>query len=239
MTEERIAKRIARAGICSRRDAEKLIIAGKVKINNKLIDTPAIKVTDKDIVSVNGEVLDSKEDTRLWVYHKPKGLVTSHKDDRGRTTVFETLPPDLPRVISVGRLDLNSEGLLLLTNDGDLSRYLEHPTTGLSRKYRVRAYGNIKQPKLDTLKNGVKLEGIQYGPIEAAIESSKGDNTWLSVILHEGKNREIRKVFEYMDLTVNRLIRVSYGDFQLGKLPMGDVKEVPYNKVKKILSEMK
>lgn len=236
--EERIAKRIARAGICSRRDAERLIAEGEVLLNGKVVTTPATKVTDQDVISVRGQTIGAKAPPRLWIYHKPKGLVTSHKDEKGRDTVFDHLPPDMPRVISVGRLDLNSEGLLLLTNDGELSRYLEKPASGMAREYRVRAFGDIDPAKLEQLKEGITVEGIRYGAIEAEIEKKQGSNLWLRMVLHEGKNREIRRVLEHLGLQVNRLIRVSYGSFALGKLPVGQIKEVPYGQVQRLLKQL-
>lgn len=225
---ERIAKRIARAGICSRREAEALIEAGKVQVNGKKITSPALNVSGSDTISVNGKILGEAEATRLWLYHKQAGLMTTHKDPEGRPTVFDVLPKNMPRVISVGRLDLNSEGLLLLTNDGALARKLELPSTGWIRRYRVRAHGSITPKMLGEMKRGVTVDGVQYGSVEASIEKSVGDakNTWLVVSLKEGKNREIRKIFEHFHCQVNRLIRQSYGPFNLGNLPRGEVKEV-------------
>lgn len=223
---ERIAKRLARAGVASRREAERMIEAGRVSVNGKQLDTPAFTVTARDQIEVDGKPLAPKEPPRLWRYHKPPGLVTSHSDERGRRTVFEALPKDLPRVISVGRLDLTSEGLLLLTNDGELARQLELPSTGWSRRYRARAYGKTTQDKLDTLKAGIEIEGRQTGPIEATLESEKGDNVWIEVMIREGKNREVRRALETLDLKVNRLIRTSYGPFQLLTLQRGAVDEV-------------
>ncbi len=224
---ERIAKRIARAGVCSRRDAEKLIADGRVKVNGKVLDTPAFLVTEADKVQVDGTVVAEAEATRLWRYHKPSGLVTSHKDPEGRPTVFQKMPPELPRLISIGRLDLNTEGLLLLTNDGALARELELPSTGWVRRYRVRAHGRIEQPVLDGLKKGIEIEGVRYGEIDARLEKVQGGNVWIAMSLREGKNREIKKVLEHLGLQVNRLIRISYGPFQLGDLERGEVKEVP------------
>jgi 23S rRNA pseudouridine2605 synthase len=234
---ERIAKRLARAGVASRRDAERMIAEGRVRVNGTVLSSPAFNVTDTDKITVDGNQLGGKERTRLWRYHKPSGLVTSHRDEKGRETIFDYLPEDLPRVISVGRLDLTSEGLLLLTNDGELSRHLELPATGWSRKYRVRAFGSITQDKLDKLKTGVRIAGISYGPIEATLEKVQGDNVWVNVVLREGKNREIRKVFEYLGLKVNRLIRTSYGPFQLGKLEEGDVEEIGYKAIAEALGK--
>lgn len=224
---ERIAKRIARAGICSRRDAERLIEDGRVKVNGKVLNTPAFLVQAGDRIQVDGTALPEAESTRLWRYHKPSGLVTSHKDPEGRPTVFQKLPPELPRLISIGRLDLNTEGLLLLTNDGALARELELPSTGWVRRYRVRAHGKIEQIALDQLKKGIEIEGVRYGEIDARLDKVQGGNVWVSMSLREGKNREIKKVLEHMGLQVNRLIRLSYGPFQLGDLQRGEVKEVP------------
>lgn len=226
---ERLAKVIARAGICSRRDAERLVEEGRVSVNGKKIDSPALNVTDDDTIIVNGKPLPRAEGTRLFVYHKPLGLVTTARDELGRPTVFDNLPKGLPRVISVGRLDLNSEGLLLLTNDGGLARHLELPATGWKRRYRVRVHGTVKATALEKLKDGITIDGVKYDRIEAEMEKGKQDasNTWLDVALREGKNREIRKIMEHLDLKVNRLIRTSYGPFTLGDLPIGAAKEVP------------
>ncbi len=229
---ERIAKRIARAGVCSRREAEKLIEAGRVLVNDKKITSPALNVSETDKIEVNGELLAGKEKTRLWLYHKPTGLVTTHKDPQGRPTVFAALPKSMPRVISVGRLDLNSEGLLLLTNDGELARKLELPATGWKRRYRVRAHGVLNKGVLAAMQKGVTVEGIKYGSVEAVIDKKQGGNSWLTVSLTEGKNREIRKIFDHFNCKVNRLIRLSYGPFVLGSLPKGDVKEVPEKTLK-------
>ncbi len=223
---ERIAKYLSRAGIASRRDAEALIAAGKVRMNNADVTHPAVFVNPGDMVVVNGKPVSEPERTRLWRYHKPDGLVTTHKDPEGRPTVFEKLPPDLPRVISVGRLDLTSEGLLLLTNDGALSRQLELPATGWLRRYRVRVHGGVAPEKLQRLAAGMVVDGEQFGPIEAAVDSVQRANTWLSVSLKEGKNREIRRVMDALLLPVTRLIRVAYGPFQLGLLERGAVEEV-------------
>jgi 23S rRNA pseudouridine2605 synthase len=224
---ERIAKFLARAGVCSRRDAERLIGEGRVKLNGKVLDTPAIKVNPGDRVSVDGRSIGAAEPTRLWRYHKPSGLVTTHRDPAGRPTVFDHLPSGLPRVISVGRLDLNSEGLLLLTNDGALARRLELPASGLIRRYRARAYGRIDQGELDALKDGITIDGMRYGPIEATLERGQGANCWIHVAIAEGKNREVRRVLEAIGLKVNRLIRVAYGPFNLGTLGPGEVEEIP------------
>jgi 23S rRNA pseudouridine2605 synthase len=224
---ERIAKWLARAGVASRRDAERLIADGKVKLNNNKVTHPATFITPGDIVVVSGKVVDEPERTRLWRYHKPDGLVTTHRDPEGRPTVFEKLPNDLPRVVSVGRLDLNSEGLLLLTNDGALARKLELPSTGWLRRYRVRVHGEPDPQALASLAHGVTIEGVRYGPIDAGLDSRKGENAWLSVSLREGRNREVRRVMQHLGFTVSRLIRIAYGPFQLGTLPRGAVDEVP------------
>jgi 23S rRNA pseudouridine2605 synthase len=223
---ERIAKFLARAGIASRRDAEALIAAGKVRMNNAEVTHPAVFVNPGDLITVNGQAVSEPERTRLWRYHKPDGLVTTHKDPEGRPTVFDHLPPGLPRVISVGRLDLTSEGLLLLTNDGALSRMLELPTTGWLRRYRVRVHGGVDPAKLRRLADGMVVDGVRFGPIEAAVDSIQRANTWLSVSLREGKNREIRRVMDALLLPVTRLIRVAYGPFQLGNLARGATEEV-------------
>ena len=224
---ERIAKAIARAGLCSRRDAERLVTEGRVKLNGKVLASPAVNVTPQDVIQVDGRPLPNKEDSRLWRYHKPAGLVTSHKDPDGRRTVFDALREQLPRVISIGRLDINTEGLLLLTNDGELARLLELPATGWIRRYRVRAYGRPDPQGLERLKGGITLEGVHYGPIDAQIDKMQGDNAWLTIAIREGKNREVKKICEHLGLQVNRLIRTSFGPFQLGDLERGQVAEVP------------
>ncbi len=224
---ERIAKWLARAGVASRRDAEKLIAAGEVSINGSRIAHPATLVSPGDVVAVRGVAIDAPERTRLWRYHKPPGLVTTHRDPQGRPTVFEELPQDMPRVISVGRLDLTSEGLLLLTNDGALARRLELPSTGWVRRYRVRVHGHPDERRLAALAKGVSIGGVPYGPIDAGLDSRQGDNAWLTVSLREGRNREVRRVMAHLGLGVTRLIRIAYGPFQLGTLPRGAVHEVP------------
>ncbi len=223
---ERIAKALAHAGIASRREAERLIKQGRVSVNDKILKTPAFKVYPCDDVRVDGELVGQRPPTRVWRYHKPTGLLTTHNDPRGRETVFQTLPPDMGRVISVGRLDINSEGLLLLTNDGELARVLELPSTGWTRRYRVRVYGNTSERALTKLANGAVADGVVYGPMEVVIDHRTGANAWLTVSIKEGKNREVRKVLQGLGLTVNRLIRVAYGPLQLGALKRGNISEV-------------
>jgi 23S rRNA pseudouridine2605 synthase len=223
---ERISKLLARAGIASRRDVERMIMEGRVAVNGKVLETPALNATLADRIEVDGEPIRGIERTRLWLYHKSSGLVTTNSDPEGRPTVFESLPDDLPRVMSIGRLDINTEGLLLLTNDGGLARVLELPTTGWLRRYRVRAYGEVDQAKLDTLKDGIAVDGVLYGAIDATLDRSQGHNVWITMGLREGKNREIKNVLGALGLEVNRLIRISYGPFQLGDLAEGRVQEV-------------
>src|SRR5580704_543927 len=223
---ERIAKVIARAGLASRREAENWIAAGRVAVNGAVIGSPAFNVTAGDRISVDGEPLPAREPTRLFLYHKPRGLMTTHADPQARPTIFQKLPSNLPRLISVGRLDFNTEGLLLLTNDGALARALELPATGWLRRYRVRAHGSVTQAELDALRDGVTISGIHYGAIEATVERLQGSNLWLGFAIREGKNREVRNVLGHLGLTVARLIRVSFGPFQLGELAEGTVEEV-------------
>lgn len=222
----RIAKAIAHAGLCSRRDAEAWIAAGRVAVNGKVLATPAHVVKPSDKITVDGKPLPEAQSVRLWRYHKRRGLVTSHRDPQERKTVFESLPPGLPRVVSVGRLDINTEGLLLLTTDGELARHLELPSTGWLRRYRVRAHGHVAQEALDRLRQGVTIDGVHYGPVEARIDREQGSNLWLTISLREGKNREVKQLAEHLGLTVNRLIRVSFGPFALGDLDEGAVDEV-------------
>ncbi|WP_414693902.1 pseudouridine synthase [Phenylobacterium sp.] len=229
-----MAKALARAGVASRREVERLIEAGRVALNGKTLTTPAVKVDPGDVLTVDGQVVNEAEPARVFRYHKPPGLMTTHKDPQGRPTVFEALPKDLPRLISIGRLDLNTEGLLLLTNDGGLARALELPETGLVRRYRARARGRITQERLDRLKHGITVEGVRYGPIEATLDkareaapgSRQGANLWITLTLSEGKNREVRRVLESLGLAVNRLIRLAYGPFALGTLAVGEIEEV-------------
>jgi 23S rRNA pseudouridine2605 synthase len=223
---ERIAKRLARAGLASRRVAETMIAAGRVAVNGHIIDSPALNVTAADRVTLDGRPVAAPEPTRLWRYYKPTGLVTSERDEQGRGTVFAHLPADLPRVVSVGRLDLNSEGLLLLTNDGALKRRLELPSTGWLRKYRVRVHGAPDDAALDPLRRGLTVEGERFQPMKVSLDRQQGANAWLTVAIREGRNREVRRALQAVGLTVNRLIRVSYGPFQLGELAPGGVEEV-------------
>ena len=226
-TGERIAKVIARAGICSRRDAEKMIAEGRVALNGERVTSPALNVDEIALITVDGKPIPSASPTKLWRYHKPVGLVTSHRDPQGRPTVFSRLPPGLPRVVSVGRLDINSEGLLLLTNDGELARQLELPAQGWLRRYRVRLHGDVSQGTLDRLRRGAMIEGVRYGPVTAELERTKGSNAWAMISLKEGKNREVKRLMEYLGFKVARLIRVSFGPFHLGHLPEGAADEIP------------
>jgi 23S rRNA pseudouridine2605 synthase len=222
----RIAKVIARSGLCSRRQAEVMISAGRVTVNGRTEHSPALNIASGDVIAVDGRILESAKSVRLWRYHKPKGLMTTHRDPEGRPTVFASLPAGMPRVISVGRLDFNTEGLLLLTNDGGLARHLELPATGWLRRYRVRAHGSVSEERLALLAKGLVIDGVRYEPIEARLERQQGGNVWLSIGIREGRNREVRKVLASLDLLVNRLIRVSFGPFQLADLAPGAVVEV-------------
>jgi 23S rRNA pseudouridine2605 synthase len=224
---ERIAKVIARAGLCSRRDAEKMVLEGRVKVDGAVIASPALNVTETNLVTVDDKPLKAPDAARMWRYHKPPGLVTTHKDEKGRDTVFASLPASLGRVVSVGRLDYNSEGLLLLTNDGEIARRMEIPATGWTRVYRARLFGKVTQKDLDALATGVTIDGVKYGPIVANMERSKGVYAWASVSLKEGKNREVKRVMESLGLKVARLIRTAYGPFQLGQLAPGGIEEIP------------
>ncbi len=223
---DRIAKVLARAGIASRREAERMIEAGRVTVNGKTIDSPALNVTPSDKITVDGKPVAEPEPARLWLYHKPTGLVTTNRDEKGRPTIFDNLPEDMPRVMSVGRLDLNSEGLLLLTNDGGIKRKLELPSTGWLRKYRVRINGRPKDEDFAPLRQGLVIEGERFQPMTVSLDRQQGANAWLTIGLREGKNREIRRAIEDIGFTVNRLLRVSYGPFQLGDLKPGEVEEI-------------
>ncbi len=234
---ERIAKVVSRAGLASRRDAEEWITQGRVSVNGRVINSPALDVTGNDVITVDGKPLPPRERTRLWMFHKPRGLMTTHADPEGRPTVFDNLPDGLPRLISIGRLDFNTEGLLLLTNDGGLARALELPDTGWLRRYRVRAHGEVTQAQLDELKKGVEVDGVKYGSIDATLERDQGANVWLVFAIREGKNREVRNVMAHLGLEVNRLIRVSYGPFQLGELAEGQVEEVKTRVLREQLGE--
>ena len=234
---ERIAKVLSRAGLASRRDAEEWIVQGRVTVNGRIINSPALDVTANDVITVDGKPLPPRERTRLFMFHKPRGLMTTHADPEGRPTVFDNLPEGLPRLISIGRLDFNTEGLLLLTNDGGLARALELPDTGWLRRYRVRAHGEVTQGQLDELKKGVEVDGVKYGPIDATLERDQGANVWLVFAIREGKNREVRNVMAHLGLEVNRLIRISYGPFQLGELAEGQVEEVKTRVLREQLGE--
>ena len=225
--DQRIAKVIARAGICSRRDAEKLIADGRVLLDGEVVTQQGTKVGENQVVSVDGKPLNEPEQTRLWRYHKPSGLVTTHKDPEGRPTVFANLPKHLPRVVSVGRLDFNSEGLILLTNDGEVARRMELPASGWVRKYRVRLFGKVTQAELDKLATGITIDGVKYEPVVADLERAKGMYAWAVVTLKEGKNREIKRLMERLGFKVARLIRIQYGPFHLGHLTEGQVEEIP------------
>ncbi len=230
--KERIAKVIARAGLCSRRDAERWIAEGRVKLDGKVLDSPAIVVGPENTIVVDGEPLPQPERARIWKYHKPKGQITAARDPEGRPTVFDNLPKDLPRLQPVGRLDYNSEGLLLFTNDGEIKRKMELPATGWTRRYRVRVHGTVEDQHIKALAEGMTIDGIHYAPIEAAISNQAKSNAWMTMSLQEGKNRELRRVCEHLGLVVNRLIRVSYGPFQLGEIPEGGIVELPYKLVR-------
>jgi 23S rRNA pseudouridine2605 synthase len=224
---ERIAKVLARAGLCSRREAERWIEQGRVAVDGRVLKTPAVAVGPGARVTVDGKPIPAKEPTRLWRYHKPRGLVTTARDPQGRPTVFDKLPARLPRVVTIGRLDITSEGLLLLTNDGELKRRLELPATGWTRRYRVRVHGEVDGSRLAELAKGITIDGIAYGPVRATLDRQKGENAWLTMALAEGKNREVRRICEHLGWPVSRLIRIAYGPFQLGQLEAGDVEEVP------------
>ena len=223
---DRIAKVLARAGVASRRDAEKMILAGRIAVNGKIIDRAALNITDADKVTVDGKPMTPPEPPRLWLYHKPIGLVTTTRDEQGRATIYDKLPPELPRVVTVGRLDINSEGLLLLTNDGGVKRQMELPSTGWLRKYRVRVNGRPTDLQLEPLRQGITVDGERFQPMTVIIDRQQGANAWLTVSLREGKNREIRRALQDIGLSVNRLIRISYGPFQLNTLKAGAVEEI-------------
>ena len=223
---DRIAKVLSRAGIASRREAERMIEAGRVSVNGKVIDSPALNVTPDDNIVVDGKMVGEPDPPRLWLYHKPAGLVTTERDEKDRPTVFASLPETMPRVMSVGRLDLNSEGLLLLTNDGEMKRKLELPSTGWLRRYRVRINGSVSEARLDELRAGITVEGVTYQPMVVTFDRQQGANAWLTVSIREGKNREIRRAMQAIGVTVNRLIRVSYGPFQLANVKQGEVEEI-------------
>lgn len=229
---DRIAKFLSRAGIASRRDAEKMIAEGRVRVNGTKIDTPALKVTSADKVVVDGKPVGTPDAPRLWLYHKPAGVVTTDRDEKDRPTIYDNLPDTMPRVMSIGRLDLNSEGLLILTNDGGVKRQLELPATGWLRRYRVRINGSVSEDKLDILRKGITVEGHRYQPMDVTFDRQQGANAWLTIAIREGKNREIRRTMDALGVKVNRLIRISYGPFQIGNLEAGEVEEVKQRVVK-------
>jgi 23S rRNA pseudouridine2605 synthase len=224
---ERIAKRLARAGLCSRRDAERWIEAGRVKVDGEVLTSPALNVTDQSVIEVDGKPLPQADRARLWRYHKPPSEMVTARDPEGRRTIFDSLPKGMPRVVTVGRLDYMSEGLLLLTNDGGLARRLELPANGWTRRYRARVHGTVDEARLADLANGVTIEGVRYGAIEASMDRQQRSNAWLDIALGEGKNREVRRVLAHLDLPVVRLIRVAFGPFHLGELERGHVEEIP------------
>ena len=234
---ERIAKIIARAGLASRRESEKLILNGRVKVNGETINSPVLNLTKNDVIEVDGKLLLPPEQTRFCLYNKPVGLVSTSKDEKNRPTIFDNLPKELPRVVSIGRLDLNSEGLLLLTNDGELKRRLELPSTGWLRRYRVRVKGKLEDSMLEPLRQGILVEGTHFKPMDVSFDRQTGANAWLSIGLREGKNREIRKALGFVGLSVNRLLRISFGDFELGTLKKGEVQEVRLSRMKNLLKD--
>ena len=235
---ERIAKKLSRAGVCSRREAERWIAEGRIKVNNVILSTPATNVSEKDKILVDNIPLPKPSLSKIWRFHKPKGCLVTENDPKGRKTIFQILPKPLPRVISVGRLDYDSEGLLLLTNDGEISRKLELPSTGWLRKYKVRVHGIVDKSTLLKIKDGIKLDNFKTGPIEASLEIQKGTNAWILIGIREGKNREIRRIMDHLGYPVNRLIRLSYGPFQLGNLKSGEVSEINKNVIKNQLGLM-
>ena len=235
MAKQRIAKLVARAGVASRRESERLIEEGRVTLNGALVKHPATLVGLDDALAVDGKAVTVPDQSKLWRYHKPAGLVTTARDPQGRSTVFASLPKTLPRLISVGRLDINTEGLLLLTNDGELARYLEHPAQAISRSYRIRAHGELDEAMIAKLARGLTIDGVRYRPVQTVLDSRQGSNCWLTMTLHEGKNREIKKLLEIFGLRVTRLIRIAYGPFQLGSLAQGAVEEVPVRMLPSLL----
>ena len=234
---ERIAKVLARAGVCSRRDAERMITEGRVAVDGSVLTSPAINVTRKNVITVDGRRIAPAEETRVWRYHKAPGAITAARDPQGRSTVFGHLPEDMPRVVSVGRLDYNTEGLLLLTNDGELARHLELPRNAWRRRYRVKVNGRVDRKKLASVASGLIVDGVRYGPVRIEVESDEGENHWLSVTVQEGKNREVRNIMAHLGLKVARLVRVEYGPFFLGPLPRGAVEEVPQRVLRRSLKE--
>ena len=239
LDKERVAKRLSMAGMCSRREAERWIADSRVAVDGVVLTTPGVTVTEDNAITVDGKPIAKKVSLRIWRFHKRRGLITTHRDPQGRPTVFNTLPENMPRVVSVGRLDINSEGLLLLTTQGWLARQLELPSTGWIRRYRVRVFGQPEATQLATLAKGVTIDGIRYGPVTAKIDNTQGANAWLTVALSEGKNREIRRLMEHMGFKVNRLIRTSFGPFQLGQLKPGDIREVTSKVIKEQLGKAK
>jgi 23S rRNA pseudouridine2605 synthase len=233
--KERIAKFLSRAGVASRRESERLIEAGRVALNGIVVTHPATLVGTDDALAVDGKAIAGLEQSKIWRYHKPPGLVTTARDPQERPTVFAALPKTLPRLISVGRLDINTEGLLLLTNDGELARYLEHPVQGITRTYRIRAHGNADETAIGRLANGVSVDGVRHRPVQTSLDSRQGSNCWLTMTLREGRNREIKKLLEQVGLQVTRLIRTAYGPFELARLPRGAVEEVPRRMLLKLL----